>query len=333
MAEGSQGSEEPKTSEASKLPEALGELRQRIDDVDSQLLQLISQRARLAAEVAAVKTSAFSAEETVVQNFYRPEREAQVLRKIMQENDGPLPDADVARLFREIMSACLALEKPLRIDSLGYAGGLTHLAALRHFGQSAVPSQTLDVEQVFEDVEAGRTDFAVLPFGGDAVGLEGPISAIAGAIGEGYVSFFLRHDVRICGEVRIALAAPSRTPVEGAPAPRQQRFIVLGRGPVPASGNDTTSVICGLPNEPGALYHLLAPFHSQDISILRLETARQQIPAGSKSDGIELVSGEQFFVIDFPGHEDHADLHVLFDELRELTSTFKIIGSYPNGVL
>lgn len=88
----------------------LEQIRNEIDSVDQQLQELINRRASLAEAVAEAK---FAAEENPL--FYRPEREAQVLRKVMERNDGPLSDVTMARLFREIMSACLALEAPQSI--------------------------------------------------------------------------------------------------------------------------------------------------------------------------------------------------------------------------
>ena len=109
----------------------LDELRERIDSLDEQIQGLINQRARCAREVAAVKLAA--GEDT---HFYRPEREAVILRRIGERNTGPLPDAEMVRLFREIMSACLALEKQLTIAFLGPEGTFTQAAALKQFGHS-----------------------------------------------------------------------------------------------------------------------------------------------------------------------------------------------------
>ncbi|MGA0960271.1 MAG: chorismate mutase, partial [Sedimenticolaceae bacterium] len=111
--------------------EQLGKIRDRIDAIDEQVHQLLNQRAEAAMEVARIK---LSADPNAV--FYRPEREAQVLRMVQQRNQGPLDDEEVARLFREIMSACLALERPLQIAYLGPAGTFTQAAALKHFGHS-----------------------------------------------------------------------------------------------------------------------------------------------------------------------------------------------------
>ena len=115
-------------SEAPNGDDALTALRQRIDAIDQQLLDLLSARARAAQEVAAVKTTCGDA------HFYRPEREAQVLRTVKERNPGPLAGEEMARLFREIMSACLALEQPIKVAFLGPEGTFTQAAAAKHFG-------------------------------------------------------------------------------------------------------------------------------------------------------------------------------------------------------
>ena len=106
----------------------LEQIRQDIDSVDQQIQELLNRRATLAEAVAKAK---FAAEENPL--FYRPEREAQVLRKVMQRNQGPLSDTTMARLFREIMSACLALEAPQSIAFLGPEGTFTHCPQLMKY--------------------------------------------------------------------------------------------------------------------------------------------------------------------------------------------------------
>ena len=97
--------------------QALQALRVRIDNLDEQILELISQRARCAQEVGHIKMASLAEGEEAI--FYRPEREAQVLKRIMELNKGPLDNEEMARLFREIMSTCLALEQPLKVAYLG----------------------------------------------------------------------------------------------------------------------------------------------------------------------------------------------------------------------
>jgi prephenate dehydratase (EC 4.2.1.51) len=98
-------------------------LRVRIDSLDEKILELISDRARCAEEVARVKTASLAEGEKPV--FYRPEREAAVLKRVMERNKGPLGNEEMARLFREIMSSCLALEEPLKVAYLGPEGTFT----------------------------------------------------------------------------------------------------------------------------------------------------------------------------------------------------------------
>ncbi len=136
----------------------LASIRKRIDQLDEQLQQLINERAALAQEVAQVKLAA--GEEAI---FYRPEREAQVLRQVRERNQGPLSAEEMARLFREVMSACLALERPTTVAFLGPEGTFTHEAALKHFGHSMVGSPLSAIDEVFREVEAGSADYAVVP--------------------------------------------------------------------------------------------------------------------------------------------------------------------------
>ena len=136
----------------------LAQIRDQIDNVDQQIQQLLNHRARLAESVAKAK---FASETDPL--FYRPEREAQVLRKVMARNEGPLSNETVARLFREIMSACLALEAPQTIAFLGPEGTFTHAAALKHFGHDAVARPISTIDEVFREVEAGSAHYGVVP--------------------------------------------------------------------------------------------------------------------------------------------------------------------------
>ncbi len=139
-------------------PLDLQQIREDIDAVDQQIQLLLNQRARLAESVAKAK---FAQEKDPL--FYRPEREAQVLRKVMARNQGPLSDLTMARLFREIMSACLALEAPQSIAFLGPEGTFTQSAALKHFGQEALVRPLATIDEVFREVEAGSAHYGVVP--------------------------------------------------------------------------------------------------------------------------------------------------------------------------
>ena len=168
---------------------ALEEIRGRIDAVDAEIHALINERARLAQ---AVGISKHADGHTV--DFYRPEREAQVLRMALERNKGPLRNDEVLRLFREIMSACLAQQEPLKVGFLGPEGTFTQAAVLKHFGHSvrALPLPTID--EVFHEVEAGAADFGVVPIENST---------------EGTVNYtldrFLTSPLHICGEVELRI--------------------------------------------------------------------------------------------------------------------------------
>lgn len=166
----------------------LGQLREQIDGIDHQLLALINERAGCAQQVADVKQEAGDT------TYFRPEREAQVLRNIMEKNQGPLGNEEVARLFREIMSACLALEQPIRVAFLGPEGTFTQEAALKHFGHSAVTVSTNAIDEVFREVDAGAVNYGVVPVENST---EGVINHT--------LDTFLDSSLKICGEVELRI--------------------------------------------------------------------------------------------------------------------------------
>ena len=140
----------------------LSEIRDAIDAVDQELQRLINERAALAKAVAEIKL-AEAAKTGAAPVFYRPEREAQVLERVMARNSGPLPNAEVGRLFREIMSSCLALEQPLAVGYLGPIGTFTELATLKHFGHAVVARPLTTIADVFREVEAETIEYGVVP--------------------------------------------------------------------------------------------------------------------------------------------------------------------------
>lgn len=145
----------------------LDRVRARIDAIDRELLTLISERAECARQVAEIKVAA----EGHDARYYRPEREANILRRIKAENPGPLDSEQMARLFREIMSACLALERPLQVGFLGPVGTFTQAAAVKHFGH-AVRTQALPtIGEIFREVESEACDYGVVPVENSAEGV------------------------------------------------------------------------------------------------------------------------------------------------------------------
>lgn len=167
----------------------LAELRTQIDTIDQQVLLLINQRASLAEEVARTKIA--SGEESC---FYRPDREALVLRRIKDLNPGPLSDDTAARFFRELMSACLALEKPLQVAFLGPEGTFTQQATFKHFGHAVRTEPVTAIEDIFQSVEDGHCQFGVVPIENST---EGVITHT--------LDRFVISPLKICGEVEIRI--------------------------------------------------------------------------------------------------------------------------------
>ena len=355
----------------------LEQLRAQIDEIDQKILALISERANCASEVADVK--ALDGDTT----YYRPEREAQVLRRVMEQNKGPLGNEEMARLFREIMSACLALEKPVNVAYLGPEGTFTQEATLKHFGHGAVTVSMNAIDEVFREVAAGAVNYGVVPVENST---EGVVNHT--------LDNFLDSSLQICGEVELRihhhLLIGSNTKTEhitrvyshsqslaqcrkwldshypnveriavnsNAEAAKRvkgewnsaaiagdmaaelygleklsekiedspdnsTRFLIIGNEKVPPSGDDKTSIIVSVRNEPGALHSLLEPFHSAGVDLTRVETRPSSMGKWS-----------YVFFIDFQGHSSDETVAAVLKELRSKAAELKLLGSYPKAVL
>jgi chorismate mutase / prephenate dehydratase len=167
----------------------LGAMRERIDAVDAQIQALISERARYAQQVGVAKGKLATAVD-----YYRPEREAEVLRKVVARNEGPLRDEEMLRLFREIMSACLAQQEPLKVGFLGPEGTFTQTAVFKHFGHSVRPLPFHTIDEVFQEVESGIADFGVVPIENST---EGSVNNT--------LDMFLTSPLKIAGEVELRI--------------------------------------------------------------------------------------------------------------------------------
>ncbi|MCU0840893.1 MAG: prephenate dehydratase [Thiobacillaceae bacterium] len=162
------------------MSDDLKRLRDQIDDLDDRVLDLISQRARLAQAIGHLKNG----------NVYRPEREAQVVRRLQAANPGPLPAESVAVVIKEIMSACRALEQPLGIAFLGPQGTFSEAAMVKHFGHAAQGQPMASIDEVFQAVERGEAQFGVTPVENST---EGAVSRT--------LDLLLGSPLKICGEV------------------------------------------------------------------------------------------------------------------------------------
>ena len=162
-------------------------IRGRIDEIDASLQALLNERARFAQQVGISKHA-----EGHTVDFYRPEREAEVLRAALKRNKGPLRDEEVLRLFREIMSACLAQQEPLKVAFLGPEGTFTQQAVYKQFGHSVRALALPSIEEVFHEVEAGAADFGVVPIENST---EGTVTHT--------LDRFIVSPLYICGEVEL----------------------------------------------------------------------------------------------------------------------------------
>jgi len=176
-------------SKSNKSSEQLNSIRKKIDGLDQTIQELISERARLAFRVRESKDIAEGSIE-----YFRPEREAQVLRGVLERNKGPLSDGEMLRLFREIMSACLAQQEPLKIAYLGPEGTFTQQAVHRHFGHSVLALSMPSIDDVFEQVQAGDADFGVVPVENSTQGIVSHT-----------LDMFLLSDLKICGEIELRI--------------------------------------------------------------------------------------------------------------------------------
>jgi chorismate mutase/prephenate dehydratase len=354
----------------------LATLRERIDGIDLHIQQLIGERAQFANQVGKAKGKLAAAVD-----YYRPEREAQVLRRVVDRNDGPLHDEVLVRLFREIMSACLAQQEPLKIGFLGPEGTHSQQAVFKHFGHSIHGLPLASIEEVFQEVEAGNADFGVVPVENST---QGTIQST--------LDMFLTSKLKISGEVELrvhqhllsrsgriediervyshpqsfaqckawlreylpkaekiavssnaeaarrarnaddaaAIAGASagnvyglRTvagPIEDRPD-NTTRFLVIGRELFTPSGNDRTSLLIFIKDEPGALYNVLSPFAKRGLSMNRIEsrpghTGRWQYA----------------FFVDIGGHVQEPAMREALDELQDLAHEVKVLGSYPVAI-
>jgi chorismate mutase/prephenate dehydratase len=167
------------------LQQELSLVRNEIDCLDAELLELLNRRAKCAQQVGEIK-----ARHGEAGFIYRPEREAQVLRRIQQINPGPLSNDSLTYFFRELMSACLSLEQPLGIAFLGPLGTFSESAATKHFGHAARLVPQISIDDVFREVEAGHADYAVAPIE----------NSTEGAVGR-TLDLLLTTPLKICGEV------------------------------------------------------------------------------------------------------------------------------------
>jgi len=352
---------------------AIGAKRTAIDAVDDHLLKLLNERARLVLEVGRLKAG-----EQL--DFHVPNREREIYERLTAANPGPFPSDALRSVFREIISASLALEAPMKVAFLGPKATFSHLAAMQQFGLAAELVPQKSIPAVFEEVEKGRALYGVVPVENSTEGvvshtldmfMESALVINAEVLLE--VSHFLlsrtgrledvkkvyshpqplaqcRHwleenlpHVPVVDVASTTLAAQIVSEDYAAAAIASQyagqvydlkvvreriedqvnnftRFLVIGRKVTESSGDDKTSLMFAVKDEPGILHRMLEPFAKRGVNLCKIE-----------SRPMKKKAWEYIFFLDLLGHIADPLVAEAVEELRACCQFVKVLGSYPRA--
>jgi chorismate mutase / prephenate dehydratase len=351
------------------MPDALKELRDRIDRLDADILRLVNERATVAHEIGKLKGDG---------TVYRPEREAQVLRSLAERNPGPLSGNAVTRLFTEIISACRALEDAFSVACLGPRGTFSEEALVKHFGSQAPARLCGSIDEVFRSVESGAVGYAIVPIE----------NSTEGAVGRS-LDLLVSTPLKICGEVVLPVHQNllSRLPAPGdaqriyshaqsfaqcnawlnANCPRAERIPVASNAEAArrAAEDPQSGAIAGrMAAEQYALPILVASIEDEPNNTTRFAVlARQSAPPSGKDKTSFIMSAknrpgaihelltplahnqvsmtrlesrpsrtglwEYVFFVDIDGHAADSQVARALEEVRNRAAFVKILGSYP----
>jgi len=349
----------------------LNQLRQKIDAIDDQILDLLNQRAEVVIEVGSAKADSS-------REYYVPSREKAIYDRLIAKNSGHFPEDGIRRVFREIISASLSLEQPLKVAFLGPQATFTHVAAMQQFGFSAQLVPSKNIPAIFDEVARGRASYGVVPVENsnegvvshtldmfmssdlkiiaeillevshDLLNVTGRIEDVRKVISHPQAIAQCRSwleenlpDVALLDANSTANAAQQAAEDESAAAiasgtaatlyglrvvkhkiednPNNfTRFLVIGKEMQGASGNDKTSILFSVKDQPGVLFHMLEPFSKRDINLTKIESR----PMKSKA-------WEYIFFLDMVGHIEDPQIAEAIEELRGYCQFLKVLGSYP----
>ncbi len=349
----------------------LEKLRQQIDAIDNQILDLLNQRAEVVIGVGKAKEKADGP-------FYVPSREKAIYERLSAQNPGPFPNEAVTKVFREIISASLNMELPLQVAFLGPQSTFTHMAAMQQFGLSAQLVPLKSIPSVFEEVERGRAHYGVVPVENSTEGvvnhtldmfIGSELQVIAEIMLEishnllsktgnpELISKIVSHpqplaqcrhwleanmaDIPLVDVASTAAAAQLAAEDESAAAIASQaaavqydlqivkakiednpnnftRFLVIGKKTPERSGQDKTSIMFSVKDNPGILYRMLEPFSKRQINLSKIE-----------SRPMKQKAWEYIFFLDLIGHIEDKEIHDAVEELRGHCHFLKVLGSYP----
>jgi len=350
------------------------QLRSRIDAIDDSILDLLNERSQVVLEVGRLKSGNNLA-------FHVPGRERQIYERLLGKNPGPFPNDALKSIYREVISACLALESPMKVAFLGPKATFSHLATMQQFGLSAELVPQKSIPAVFEEVEKGKALYGVVPVENST---EGVVSHT--------LDMFVESTLQITSEIMLEVHHDllSRTgrledikKVYSHPQPLAQcrqwleenlpgvpmvdvastavaaqivsddytsaaiaselagslydlkvvrsriedqvnnftRFLIVSRKGCERSGNDKTSVLFSVKDEPGILCRMLDPFAKRGINLSKIE-----------SRPFKKKAWEYIFFLDLYGHVSDPEVAAALDELKHCCQFIKILGSYPRSM-
>lgn len=350
------------------------QLRSKIDSIDDQILDLLNQRAVVVLDVGRLKSGSNM-------EFHVPGRERQIYERLLSSNPGPFPNDALRSIFREVISACLALESPMKVAFLGPKATFSHLATMQQFGLSAELVPMKSIPAVFEEVEKGKALYGVVPVENSTEGVishtldmfvDSSLKITAEILLEVHHDLLSRtgrmEDIKkVYSHVQpiaqcrrwldanlpgIPLVDVASTAVAAQIASEDYssaaiaselaaslydlkevrsriedqvnnitRFLVISRKGCDRSGNDKTSVLFSVKDEPGILFRMLEPFAKRGINLSKIE-----------SRPFKQKAWEYIFFLDLFGHDSEPEVASALEELRGCCQFLKILGSYPRSM-
>jgi chorismate mutase-like protein len=264
----------------------LTKLRGAIDAIDGRLLDLLNERARLAQEIGRIK-------ERNGVPVYAAGRAEQLMRGLVERNEGPLHEMAIRAIYREIMSSSLALEKDTVIACEGYVAGRTHFAAKQQFGACVRYSFHDNPAELFASVTSGGADCGVIPSGE-----EGPDATV--------LELLMKSEAQLSSQIMLGGE-------EGSP---RARYFVLGKTLNARSGDDQTALLFHLRDQSGALASVLEPFKMSGLNVISIHSRL------SRGGGLLLF-------LEVEGHAGDESLQRALTLLGKGGFSPKICGSYP----
>jgi len=350
------------------------ELRTKIDRIDDQIVALLNERSRVVLDVGQLKSGNNM-------EFHVPGRERQIYERLTASNAGPFPNDALKSVYREIISACLSLESPMKVAFLGPKATFSHLATMQQFGFSAELVPLKSIPSVFEEVEKGKALYGVVPVENSTEGvishtldmfvdsslkitaeillevhhdllsrtgriedikkiyshvqplaqcrnwLEGNLPGIPAVdVASTAVAAQIVSEDYTAAAIASELAASLydlkvvRSRIEDQ-VNNFTRFLVISRRGCDRSGNDKTSVLFSVKDEPGILFRMLEPFAKRGINLSKIE-----------SRPFKKKAWEYIFFLDLFGHVSDPEVAEALEELKSCCQFLKILGSYPRSM-